>query len=142
LRFTEGNIPGHLSRKVDAMGTTPRKRGRERPPSRPSRARAWLVGAGMLAAALVGAGVFWFAGGGGESHAYTLAPESALPDYFRKAPPNVRDAYRFAIANRDILQQVPCYCGCGSDGHKNNADCYIKNVKPDGTVDFDRMSFG
>lgn len=66
----------------------------------------------------------------------------ALPDYFRKAPPNVRDAYRFAIANRSILQQIPCYCGCGSDGHKNNADCCIKAVTPDGTVDFDKMSFG
>jgi hypothetical protein len=54
----------------------------------------------------------------------------------------VREAYRFAIANRGILQQIPCYCGCGSDGHKNNADCYIKDVKPDGTVDFDKMSFG
>lgn len=102
----------------------------------------WVGGAVGLIAALVAAGVFWFAGGERVSHAYTLAPESALPANFRKAPPTVRDAYRFAIANRGILQQIPCYCGCGSDGHKNNADCYIKDVKSDGTVDFDKMSFG
>jgi hypothetical protein len=53
----------------------------------------------------------------------------------------VREAYRFAIANRGILQQIPCYCGCGSDGHKNNADCYIRDVKSDGAIDFDQMSF-
>ncbi|MBI4536661.1 MAG: hypothetical protein HY712_01740 [candidate division NC10 bacterium] len=69
-----------------------------------------------------------------------MAPESALPEYFRKAPPNVREAYRFAIANRDVLRQIPCYCGCGGE-HQNNADCYIKNVKPDGQIEFDRMSF-
>lgn len=98
------------------------------------------------AAALLGTAILvfflWPGDSGNVRHAYALAPESALPEYFRKAPPNVREAYRFAIANRGILQQIPCYCGCGSDGHKNNADCYIKNVKPDGTVDFDKMSFG
>jgi Protein of unknown function with PCYCGC motif len=105
-----------------------------------SRRNVWLV-AGVVGLAVAAGAVFWWPGGG-STHAYTLAPESALPAYFRKAPPNVRDAYRFAIANRGILQQIPCYCGCGSDGHKNNADCYIKDVKPDGTVDFDKMSFG
>jgi hypothetical protein len=54
----------------------------------------------------------------------------------------VRDAYRFAIANRDILRQIPCYCGCGAEGHKSNADCYIKDVRPDGSIVFDPMSFG
>lgn len=103
-----------------------------------------LVAGGVVLVVAIAAAVFFWgpAGSGQTSTAYALAPESALPEYFRKAPPNVRDAYRFAIANRAVLQQIPCYCGCGSDGHKNNADCYIKEVKPDGTVDFDKMSFG
>jgi Protein of unknown function with PCYCGC motif len=100
-----------------------------------------LIGGIALAVALVLVLSLWPAAPGNVHQAYALAPESALPANFRKAPPNVRDAYRFAIANRGILQQIPCYCGCGSDGHNNNADCYIKDVKPDGTVDFDRMSF-
>ena len=107
--------------------------------------RRWalpLIAGVALAGALALVLFLWPTGPGSTRHAYALAPESALPEYFRKAPPNVREAYRFAIANRGILQQIPCYCGCGSDGHKNNADCYIKDVKPDGTVDFDRMSFG
>ncbi len=94
-----------------------------------------FVGAVILVVSL------WPAGPDGARHAYALAPESALPANVRKAPPSVREAYRFALANRGILQQIPCYCGCGSDGHKNNADCYIKDVKFDGTVNFDQMSF-
>jgi len=106
------------------------------------RGAALLIGGVALVGALVLGFSLWPAGPQGVRQAYALAPESALPAYFRKAPPNVREAYRFAIANREILRQIPCYCGCGSDGHKNNADCYIKEVKPDGTVDFDKMSFG
>ena len=101
-----------------------------------------LIGGVALAGVLVLGFSLWPAGSGNVHQAYVLAAESALPANFRKAPPSVREAYRFAIANRGILQQIPCYCGCGSDGHKNNADCYIKDVKPDGTVDFDQMSFG
>lgn len=105
--------------------------------------RVLLVAGGLgLLAAIAVATFVGPLGSGKTSTAFALAPESALPEYFRKAPPNAREAYRFAIANRAILQQIPCYCGCGSDGHKNNADCYIKDVKPDGTVDFDKMSFG
>jgi len=99
-----------------------------------------LVGGVVLAGASVLGFSLWPAGPQGVHHAYALAPESALPAHFRKAPPSVRDAYRFAIANREILRQVPCYCGCGQE-HQNNADCYIKNVKPDGQVEFDQMSF-
>ena len=107
--------------------------------------RRWvlpLIGGVGFAGAVVLVVSLWPASPDGARHAYALAPESVLPANFRKAPPSVREAYRFAIANRGILQQIPCYCGCGSDGHKSNADCYIKDVKPDGTVDFDQMSFG
>ncbi len=94
-----------------------------------------LVGAFVLVVSL------WPADLDGAHRAYALAPESALPANFRKASPSVRKAYRFALASPGLLQQIPCYCGCGSDGHKNNADCYIKDVKSDGTVTFDQMSF-
>ena len=71
-----------------------------------------------------------------------MASESALPDFVRGAPPQVREAYRFAIANRKLLSAFPCYCGCGSVGHKSNLDCYIRNVRPDGTIEFDNHAFG
>jgi hypothetical protein len=73
-------------------------------------------------------------------HGYKLAPESVLPTDIRSAPAEVREAYRFAILNRGTLRYIPCYCGCGSEGHTSNASCYIKdNSTPDKLV-FDRMS--
>jgi hypothetical protein len=72
----------------------------------------------------------------------TLAPESALPGFVQDAPPQVKEAYRFAIANPDVLSDFPCYCGCGAVGHKNNLQCYIKEVRPDGSIEFENHAFG
>ncbi|NOZ06427.1 MAG: hypothetical protein GXP41_08780 [Chloroflexi bacterium] len=70
-----------------------------------------------------------------------LAPLSALPKDIQQGAPKVVEAYRFAIANPDYLAQFPCYCGCGGMGHKSNADCYIRQVKPDGSIDFETHAF-
>jgi len=72
--------------------------------------------------------------------AYTLVPESILPSDIRQAPSDVREAYRFAIANREILRYIPCYCGCGAEGHTSNASCYVKDFSTPGNLVFDRMS--
>jgi hypothetical protein len=75
-----------------------------------------------------------------DKHRYKLAPESLLPADIRKAPVEVREAYRFAIANRDTLRYIPCYCDCGDQGHTSNASCYFQdNSTPEKPV-FDRMS--
>lgn len=79
---------------------------------------------------------------GDPSVALAMAPESALPDFVRGAPAQVRDAYRFAIANRELLSAIPCYCGCGSMGHRSNLDCYIKSVRADGSIEFENHAFG
>jgi len=39
-------------------------------------------------------------------HHYKLAPECILPADIRMVPPDVREAYRFAVANRDTLFAV------------------------------------
>src|SRR5207247_2173745 len=36
-----------------------------------------------------------------------------------------RALYSFAGENADILKYIPCYCGCQSQGHRSNVDCYI-----------------
>lgn len=72
----------------------------------------------------------------------TLAPESALPDFVHDAAPQVKEAYRFAIANPEVLKKFPCYCGCGAMGHRHNLDCYIKEFKPDGSIIFENHAFG
>jgi Protein of unknown function with PCYCGC motif len=77
-----------------------------------------------------------------DKHRYKLAPESLLPSDIQKAPVEVREAYRFAIANRDTLRYIPCYCGCGDQGHTSNASCYFQdNSTPEKPI-FDRMSLG
>ena len=73
-------------------------------------------------------------------HHYKLAPENILPPDIAKAPTEVREAYRFAIANRDTLKYIPCYCGCGSEGHTSNASCYFKDSSTPAHPVFDRMS--
>ena len=76
------------------------------------------------------------------SAAYSLAPESGLPDFLSDAAPRVREAYQFAIANPHALETVPCYCGCGNMGHKSNLNCYIKDIDKAGSVTFDNHADG
>ena len=73
-------------------------------------------------------------------HRYKLAPESILPADITRAPTEVREAYRFAILNCDTLRYIPCYCGCGADGHTSNASCYFKDSSTPEKLVFDRMS--
>ena len=102
--------------------------------------RAFLAG-GLTVLGLLVAGRFsraWSAEAG--RAAYTLAPDSALAPDIRRASTKIRDAYRFAIANQQILRYIPCYCGCGDEGHTSNASCYLKDGSRPGNPIFDRMS--
>ena len=76
------------------------------------------------------------------AHAYTLAPEEALPAQVQQAPLAVKEAYRFAIANPDVLTQLPCYCGCGAMGHTSNYSCYVQGKNPDGSLIFEDHALG
>jgi len=98
---------------------------------------------GYLAKGLLGVGSLTVVGCGGfeaAGHRYQLAPESVLPPDIARAPSKVREAYRFAIVNRDTLRYIPCYCGCGAEGHTSNASCYLKNNSTPANPQFDRMS--
>lgn len=116
---------------------------REKRPRRPARRRAVLV-ALVLTGIVLGGGVYvWRSSVARTPSAYVLAPESRLADWIRRAPPDIREAYRFAVANRDTLKKFPCFCGCFLEaGHTSNASCYIRDVRADGTIDFDNMSLG
>jgi hypothetical protein len=73
-------------------------------------------------------------GGSQDAREIKLAPLADMPDFVQQAPPNVQEAYRFAVANPDILTKMPCYCGCGGVGHTSNLDCYVKAFNADGSV--------
>src|ERR1044071_670820 len=48
--------------------------------------------------------------------------------------PVVRQVYEFAARHPEVLQYVPCYCGCERVGHKANHDCFVKTRGADGRV--------
>lgn len=55
----------------------------------------------------------------------------------------VRATYDFAAQHPEILQYVPCYCGCGADGHKANDSCFVAKRDPKGNVlEWDTHGFG
>lgn len=67
---------------------------------------------------------------------------NSWPPQFAQASPEAQQAYRFAVAHPDVLQYIPCYCGCNSAGHTSNKDCYIREVRPGGVVVLDPHGFG
>ncbi len=46
----------------------------------------------------------------------------------------LKDAHVFTADHPEVASYVPCYCGCGNAGHKNNADCFVKGRDPEGRV--------
>lgn len=82
------------------------------------------------------------AANGGEEHHVQLedleeiTPSlDELPNFLANAEPAVKESYIAAAKAADIMKWIPCYCGCGiSEGHQNNLDCFIKTIKPDGSV--------
>jgi hypothetical protein len=71
-----------------------------------------------------------------------MMPMDQLPAEVQSAPVSVRTAYQFAAANPDVMEQLPCYCGCGSIGHESNYDCYVSGIEADGSVRFDGHALG
>src|SRR3989304_954244 len=59
----------------------------------------------------------------------TKKPDSEirLPSYAYTNPITLK-GYRYATEHPDLLEQIPCYCGCGGhSGHRFLRDCYIKD---------------
>ena len=79
---------------------------------------------------------------GESSSSLEMLSADALPGQIRTAPAVVVDAYRFAVANPDILKQVPCYCGCDSVGHQSNYACYVSEVDSSGAPVYDQHALG
>ncbi|EKS7869101.1 hypothetical protein COD78_14790 [Bacillus cereus] len=61
-----------------------------------------------------------------------------LPTFLDKLDPQMKDIYTVAGQNAELLDWIPCYCGCGeSVGHKNNKNCFIREIKKNGEVVWD-----
>jgi hypothetical protein len=71
-----------------------------------------------------------------------MASLDEMPAEVKSAPSTVQQAYQFAVANPDVMKQVPCYCGCGAMGHTSNYACYVSDVDVNGNVSFDTHALG
>lgn len=102
----------------------------------------------QLAGAL--SGLLWTADARGQAPAprrtpngdlLETVPKGELPSFAKKAP-KVTEAYRYAVANGETLQYMPCFCGCKNIGHRSNADCYVTERHPDGRITFNSHAVG
>jgi len=46
----------------------------------------------------------------------------------------VQQTYEFAARHPEVLQYMPCYCGCEKIGHTANHSCFVKSRAADGRV--------
>jgi hypothetical protein len=77
-----------------------------------------------------------------QTQSYEIAPLAGMPLEVQSAPVTVKQAYQFAVANPDILSQLPCYCGCGGMGHTSNYSCYVAGEDDSGDLMFDGHALG
>lgn len=68
----------------------------------------------------------------------TTASIKELPTFLDEQPEQVRLVYQIAAANADLLDFIPCYCGCGEiAGHQSNRNCFSKEIREDGSIVWD-----
>jgi Protein of unknown function with PCYCGC motif len=62
---------------------------------------------------------------------------SARPEYVKALPAAWQEAYAYALARPDVLQWLPCYCGCVAMDHRSNLDCFFQRREVAGTFDYE-----
>ncbi len=62
------------------------------------------------------------------------------PAFVTSDSKEVQELYAFHVTSGGLMRYIPCFCGCTGSGHRNNRDCYIKEVHADGSITFDSMA--
>ncbi|TLS38062.1 PCYCGC motif-containing (lipo)protein [Pseudalkalibacillus caeni] len=66
------------------------------------------------------------------------ADASTSPDFLNEKDETIQVIYELAPHYKQVLESVPCYCGCGeSAGHRDNYDCFVHENKEDGGIVWD-----
>jgi len=61
-----------------------------------------------------------------------------LPSFLKHFEEDMAVLYHQVANHRELLEQLPCFCGCGeSVGHMNNYDCFVFENKEDGSITWD-----
>ena len=78
-----------------------------------------------------------------KAHTGPLPPLPRISFEPPRPMPVVQEVYEFAARHPEVLQYVPCYCGCERDGHNGNHDCFVKTRAANGRVtEFDSHGLG
>jgi hypothetical protein len=72
----------------------------------------------------------------------SMASMDQMPAEVQSAPVIVQQAYQFAVANPEVVKNIPCYCGCGNVGHTSNYNCYVYSADDNGKVTYDYHALG
>ena len=60
------------------------------------------------------------------------------PEFLADKPEDMQTIYLAVAQHQDLLEKIPCYCGCADSAqHKNNYDCFIFENKQSGEVVWD-----
>jgi hypothetical protein len=65
-----------------------------------------------------------------------LPPLPRVPFEPVRPMPVVQQVYDFAARHPEVLQYIPCYCGCERSGlgHKANDECFVKSRAANGRI--------
>jgi len=50
-----------------------------------------------------------------------MMPMDQMPADVQSAPVTLQAAYQFCASNQDVMNDIPCYCGCGNVGYTSNS---------------------
>ncbi len=68
----------------------------------------------------------------------TTASRDELPTFLNEYSENIQIIYQAAGKSMELLQWIPCYCGCGDHaGHRSSLNCFVKQVNQNGSVVWD-----
>jgi hypothetical protein len=73
-------------------------------------------------------------GFGGAMTPVDRAAWNTRPAFVSQASENTQMAYAFAVEHPDVLQWLPCYCGCAGMGHRSNLDCFVQRHDASGVA--------
>lgn len=61
-----------------------------------------------------------------------------LPTFLTEKSENIQTIYQAASRHKELLENIPCYCGCGETAnHTSSYDCFVHENKEDGAIVWD-----
>ena len=73
----------------------------------------------------------------------TNLPSLPLVQFPAPRPPEViRAVYEFAAHHPEVMDYIPCYCGCENFGHQANHDCFVDHRDAEGNVTWEAHGMG